>query len=838
MAPAGTYTLTFSASGLGTVTSQTFQVVAGAATQLVVTTQPSPAAISGQPLAVDPIIWAEDSGGNLSNPTVNGTVTVSASANCNPTPTPSTATMTNSQVTFSALTMTLTSNTPNSSCTLTFSMPSLSSVTSSVFMSFAPAAIVQTATLQSTAYSGTPLTPQPVIVVKDLNGTVVKAINSGTVTASLVAPVPATASLDNATATFVNGQASFSGLAINGTAQNYSLSFSYTYSSSPTFTTTAGPIALATGAQYKLTILRQPSPTAQSGVALAVQPQVQVLDSGGNAVTNSTATISATISAGGVSVTNYTAVAVNGLATFSGLALNALVGSYTLTFSSYGLQSATSSAIALSVGLPSQLVITTPPSPSAATGVALAVQPVVKVEDSGGNVVSTSYATVTASLNGTSTGTLVRNTANALAGVASFLGLTITAPVGSYTLTFSAPGLTSAVSGTISVTSGPAAKLVITGLPSSVAQSGVALAVQPVVSVEDAAGNVVTSDASTVTARISVGGVSLSNGAKTALNGVAAFSGLAINALVGTYTLTFTDGALSPAVSASITVSLGPASQLVITQEPSPIAQSGVAMSTQPVVKVEDSGGNVVTSVNSGQVIAAVGAGVAGAVTAGSSANIAYGVAAFSGLAITGTTGAHYQLVFTGVGFSILDTQKVTIGQAQAALSLTTRKGWLGRTLVLKVTGGSGTGAVSFSIVSPGTTGCSIVGNVLHYSTLGTCTVVVTKAASGVYQPITTGPTAIVIALLPKPGVLSLGFGPVARALNAGQARALARLTTQLTTRSLVRVVAYAPRNIPLARARGEAVMRFLSSRLHLRVQLILSTHTAANVVHVITIAQ
>ena len=45
----------------------------------------------------------------------------------------------------------------------------------------------------------------------------------------------------------------------------------------------------------------------------------------------------------------------------------------------------------------------------------------------------------------------------------------------------------------------------------------------------------------------------------------------------------------------------GAATQLVITTEPSATENSGAASwPQQPVVKVEDSGGNVVTSVNSG----------------------------------------------------------------------------------------------------------------------------------------------------------------------------------------------------------------------------------------------
>ncbi len=77
---------------------------------------------------------------------------------------------------------------------------------------------------------------------------------------------------------------------------------------------------------------------------------------------------------------------------------------------------------------------------------------------------------------------------------------------------------------------------------------------------------------------------------------MATFSGLALNALAGNYTLTFSDGGLTTAVSNTITVSTGAATKLVVTTQPSSHRASGAALGTQPVVKVEDSGGNVVTT--------------------------------------------------------------------------------------------------------------------------------------------------------------------------------------------------------------------------------------------------
>ena len=155
------------------------------------------------------------------------------------------------------------------------------------------------------------------------------------------------------------------------------------------------------------------------------------------------------------------------------------------------------------------------------------------------------------------------------------------------------------------MSTGAATKLVITTQPSTTDASGAALATQPVVKVEDSGGNVVTSvNSGTAGASIASGsGGSIAAGGTsgTFSNGVATFSGLALNGLNGTaYTLTFTGDSFTSAASTSITVSTGAATQLVITTQPSSTANSGAALGTQPVVKVEDSGGNVVTSVNSG----------------------------------------------------------------------------------------------------------------------------------------------------------------------------------------------------------------------------------------------
>ena len=127
---------------------------------------------------------------------------------------------------------------------------------------------------------------------------------------------------------------------------------------------------------------------------------------------------------------------------------------------------------------------------------------------------------------------------------------------------------------------------------------GVAFGTQPVVTVQDAGGNTVTGDTSSVTLALTTpGGATLGvhrRNSKAAVAGVATFVGCKID-VAGDYTLTATDGALTPARSTSIvTITVGAAAKLAFTTQPAR-STGGVAFATQPAVTVQDLGGNTVT---------------------------------------------------------------------------------------------------------------------------------------------------------------------------------------------------------------------------------------------------
>ena len=273
------------------------------------------------------------------------------------------------------------------------------------------------------------------------------------------------------------------------------------------------------------------------------------------------------------------------------------------------------------------------PSPNGGqSGVAWSQQPAVSVEDNWNNVVTSSTASIAFTpISGLScTGGLSQAAVN---GVATFTGCQIAGTASSYTLTASSGSL-SGTSSSFNITAGTATHLVFTNQPNG-GQSGVAWTQQPAVAVKDAWGNtVLTSTASITIAPTSGTGLSCTGGiAKTAVNGVATFSGCKISGTAGSYTLTATSGVLSPATSNSFTITAGSATKLAFT----PLPTGGVhntPWAQQPVVTVEDTWGNTVTT-STASVTLSLTSGSGLSCTGGLTKAAVSGIATFSGCKIT-----------------------------------------------------------------------------------------------------------------------------------------------------------------------------------------------------------
>ena len=116
--------------------------------------------------------------------------------------------------------------------------------------------------------------------------------------------------------------------------------------------------------------------------------------------------------------------------------------------------------------------------------------------------------------------------------------------------------------------SSPASKVSFSVSPSA-ANAGASIGSSITVQVQDAFGDIISTDTSNVTLTITTpGGATLSGTATVAaVSGVATFSGLSINK-AGTYTLTASDGSLTSGASSSFTISAAAASQVVFTRQP------------------------------------------------------------------------------------------------------------------------------------------------------------------------------------------------------------------------------------------------------------------------------
>src|SRR5207237_1208592 len=117
----------------------------------------------------------------------------------------------------------------------------------------------------------------------------------------------------------------------------------------------------------------------------------------------------------------------------------------------------------------------------------------------------------------------------AVAGVATFTNLRLDDASDAKTLRYTDAALTLADATAFNVTPAAASKLTVTTQPAG-ATAGANLTTQPVVKVEDAYNNVVTSDTSTVTVNLQVGSGSLQGTlSKAAVAGVATFTNLRLD---------------------------------------------------------------------------------------------------------------------------------------------------------------------------------------------------------------------------------------------------------------------------------------------------------------------
>jgi hypothetical protein len=394
---------------------------------------------------------------------------------------------------------------------------------------------------------------------------------------------------------------------------------------------------------------QQPSNTT-AGVAISPAVTVELLNVVGDVTTTdnssqitlSVATGPSPLASGGGPVTVG-----SGVGTFPALVLDT-AGTYTLNANSGSLPTATSSSFVVSAASASQLVFVQQPS-NATAGVAIAPPITVQLEDQFGNAVSTSGVSVTLAANGPGAVT-AGATASTVNGVATFNATAIQL-AGTYTLTASSSGLTSANSSSFVISPAAASKLVYGQQPSN-AIAGQAIAPPITVLIEDTFGNVTTSTASVALAfGTNAGGtgtVLSGGGATPAVAGTATFAAVSINHSGTGYTLVASSSGLASATSSTFNITAGIPAKLAFTTQPANNANIGAGATFNLVVQEQDSLGNLETTDNTSAVTIAIGNNPGGSTLSGTTTvTLVGGVASFSGLLTLNKPGTGYTLVAT-----------------------------------------------------------------------------------------------------------------------------------------------------------------------------------------------
>jgi len=174
----------------------------------------------------------------------------------------------------------------------------------------------------------------------------------------------------------------------------------------------------------------------------------------------------------------------------------------------------------------------------------------------------------------------------------------------------------------------------------------------------------------------------------------------------------------------------------------------------------------------------------------------------------------------------------------QAQLSISKRSGRVGTALALATSGGSGTGAVTFTVSNGTASGCAISGSSLTTTSAGTCIVTATKKADSAHTAISSAATTITMSLPARPSAVTLGFAAGKSALNAAAQKALGALAKKLVAGASVTVTGYAKGNVVLAKSRARVTSKYLSGKIKIHATLKTVTSASLNKVTVITTKQ
>jgi hypothetical protein len=407
----------------------------------------------------------------------------------------------------------------------------------------------------------------------------------------------------------------------------------------PTPATPQATTAISTSAASHLSLGKLPTKISAGGSFTAT---VQALNDSGKVDPLFNGTVTLALARPGQLAGPTTVVASKGVATFTGLVIDAAGSGYALTASNLVLAPGATSSFTVSPAAATRLVFTTQPPASVQANSPYAVA--ITAEDAFGNVANTLGGKLTLSLLaggkkvGSASGQLVN-------GVASFPTLAITRAANGYSLA-AASGKISGTSSSFAITPQSATQLVVTQQPPANATVGVPFAVT--VAAEDGFGDVDPSFTGNVGLVLSGNG-SLSGTASTnAVAGVATFTGLSIDT-AGTGDNLQVISSLPPIATASFNVVALQSDQLVFITEPATSVMAGSKFTV--VVKAEN--GAMVDPLFKGAITLTLSG--PGPLIGHATATAKAGVATFAGLAID-LVGTGYSFLASAVGFSPVST--------------------------------------------------------------------------------------------------------------------------------------------------------------------------------------
>jgi hypothetical protein len=649
---ANNYTLSASAGGFSPLASGQFNITSGSAKALKFVTQPATTTAGANASPAVTVKIVDSVGVTVTSSNASITLSLGANPGSGTLAGTLTVTATNGVATFSAIRI----NHAGAGYTLAAASGTLSPDTSAAFTINAGAASILAFVQQPTNVAAASIfSPIVLVAIQDGQGNTITAATN-TVTLAISGNPGGSTLGGTAQVSAVAGVATFSNISLNKSANNYTLSAGATGLTGAT----SSAFNVSPGAPAALKITTQPV-TVNVGATMP-SVVVTVRDASGNTVTSATnpVTLSFVSNTPGATLGGTpTIAALSGLATFADLTLDKPGQGFTLRAAASGLTPDTSAAFN-AIGPVTQLVFTQQPTSTIRNG-AIAPPMVIEARDAAASKVTAFTGAVTLSIgNNPASGSLGGTTwVNAIGGIATLGGVSVSAAGTGYTLVASIAGNVSATSNGFDITSfGPASKLAFIVQPTNAdASAAINPAVQVVV--QDVNGNQVTNSTAAITMALGNPGSATLGGTVTisATGGIASFSDLTVSAAGIGYTLIASGTQVSSTTSSPFVITVpGAAQRLRFDVQPSNTT-AGQFFFPSIVVSAVNSANAIVTSAT-GTITLSVDSGPPGA-TLNSQVSLLSGQATFSSTQLT--VAGVYHLRATGASLSPGVSQAFTI---------------------------------------------------------------------------------------------------------------------------------------------------------------------------------